>query len=296
MTILVGNTPLSWGVHTAETASAPYQQVLDDICETGYAGCELGPWGYLPTEADTLRTELAARSLALTAACVPVRLTHPPALDAGAAHVLAVGRLLAVLGARHLVLVDEVERDSRIARQAGRVHSPRFSEDEWLHFSAAVTQIARQLQDATGLKLAFQPHVGTHIESPEEARLLLDRLDPDLMDLCLDTGHWRYAGGDPVQALRDHGQRIGYVHLSDCDPNIRQFCIDEQLTFYEATQSGVFCALGEGDVDFPAVIQHLQALRYTGWVVVEQDALLEEPGADRINARRNREYLRKLGL
>jgi inosose dehydratase len=296
MTISVGNTPLSWGIHSVEDAPHPFAEVLDQICETGYAGTELGPWGYLPTDPEVLRAELDARSLTLTSAFIQIGLTDPEAIESGLAHTLEVGRLLAALGARCLVLADEMERGSKPARQAGRVRGPRLSDDEWDRFAAGVNRIAEALHAETGLRVAFQHHAGTYVETAEEVRRLLDRVNPELVGLCLDTGHWRYAGGDAVEAIREHGERIWYVHLADCDPNIRQFSIDEQLTFYEASQAGVFCTLGEGDVDFPAIIGALRRLQYSGWVVVEQDALLEEPDTDRNNARNNREYLRKLGL
>ena len=68
MTISVANTPLSWGVHSASETSPVYLDVLDQIRETGYAGTDLGPWGYLPTEPEALRAELQARELSLASA------------------------------------------------------------------------------------------------------------------------------------------------------------------------------------------------------------------------------------
>ncbi|MBZ0299035.1 MAG: sugar phosphate isomerase/epimerase [Anaerolineae bacterium] len=296
MTISVGNTPLSWGIQSVENAPHAFGDVLNEICETGYAGTELGPWGYLPTDPEVLRAELNARNLTLTSAFVHVRLTDPQAHEPGAAHVLEVGRLLAALGARILVLADDVDPDSKAARYAGRVRTARLSEDEWTVFATGVSHIAEVLHHETGLRLAFQHHAGTHIEIADEVRLLLDRLNPDRVGLCLDTGHWRYAGGDPLEAVQEYGQRIWYVHLADCDPNIRQFALDEQLNFHEAALTGVFCPLGEGDVPFPAILDGLRRLQYEGWVIVEQDAMLEEPDTDRLNARHNRDYLQKLGL
>ena len=75
MSIKVGNAPVSWGV--MEVAGwgeqIPYGKVLDEIAEAGYAGTELGPYGYFPTEPNKLtvgiistraatRRELRARS------------------------------------------------------------------------------------------------------------------------------------------------------------------------------------------------------------------------------------------
>lgn len=61
-------------------------------------------------------------------------------------------------------------------------------------------------------------------------------------------------------------------------------------------QQGVFPELGKGSVDFAGVIAELTKLNFEGWGVVEQDVLPGQ-GADPLtSARRNREYLRKLGI
>ncbi|MAS37173.1 MAG: xylose isomerase [Anaerolineaceae bacterium] len=296
MTISIANTPLSWGVHEEGNTTRSFVEVLDQIKETGYAGTELGPWGFLPTDPAVLRNELHSRELALAGGSLYANLIDPQAHDHIVEQARERGRLLAALGARFLVLMDEMKPDSKLARQAGRVRASRLTDDEWDVFATGVNHVAQALNDETGLRVAFHPHVGTHVEIPEEARNLLDRADADLVGLCLDTGHWCYAGGDPETAVDEYGDRIWHVHLADIDPNIRQFALDEQLTFYEAMQTGVFCPLGEGEVNFTAVLDDLRRIHYRGWLVVEQDNLLDEPDADRSNARSNREYLSKLGF
>ena len=67
-------------------------------------------------------------------------------------------------------------------------------------------------------------------------------------------------------------------------------------------REGLFPELGRGVVDFSAVVEALKGSGYRGWVVVEQDVLLEAgPGArlprnPKESARRNRDHLRRLGL
>jgi inosose dehydratase len=58
---------------------------------------------------------------------------------------------------------------------------------------------------------------------------------------------------------------------------------------------GIFCELGKGDVDFGKVVAELKAMNYQGWIVVEQD-VLPGMGAPKEYARRNREYLKRLGI
>ena len=50
--LLVGNAPCSWGTleHQDQSQSIPFNQMLDELVETGYTGTELGDWGYMPTD------------------------------------------------------------------------------------------------------------------------------------------------------------------------------------------------------------------------------------------------------
>ena len=50
--IRVANAPCSWGAleFDLEGEAPGYVQVLDEIAETGYAGTELGDWGFMPTD------------------------------------------------------------------------------------------------------------------------------------------------------------------------------------------------------------------------------------------------------
>jgi inosose dehydratase len=60
-------------------------------------------------------------------------------------------------------------------------------------------------------------------------------------------------------------------------------------------RQGVFCELGQGEVDFVAVLAVLRQQGYQGWIVVEQD-VLPGMGSPKASARRNRDYLRDIGL
>jgi inosose dehydratase len=58
---------------------------------------------------------------------------------------------------------------------------------------------------------------------------------------------------------------------------------------------GIFCELGRGYVDFPAIIASLRDNGYRGWIVVEQD-ILPGMGTPRESALRNRDYLKTIGI
>jgi inosose dehydratase len=115
------------------------------------------------------------------------------------------------------------------------------------------------------------------------------------MGLCFDTGHYSFAGGDPLEGLERHKDRIWHVHFKDHDPKIAAQSRVEGWTGVQSVEHGVFCELGHGNVNFPAVKAKLESLGYDGWIVVEQD-VLPGMGNPKESARRNREYLRSIGL
>ena len=77
--VRIANAPCSWGViEGIDGAHAGYRHVIDEMAETGYAGTELGDWGFMPTDPARLREELGARGLALVGSWVSVSCTTGP--------------------------------------------------------------------------------------------------------------------------------------------------------------------------------------------------------------------------
>ncbi len=298
MTLQIANAPVSWGIYEFEDINPkyPYTTVLDQIAETGYDGTELGPWGYLPTDPNVLRPELAKRNLQMLSAFVPVNFVDESAHAVGEAHALMVGKLLADLGAVCIVLADNNGTVPELVQQAGRRHGSALSRDQWDVYAKGVNRVAHAVYDQLGLKVVFHHHCAGYVETIDEVRNLMTRADQELVGLCLDTGHWQYAGGDAVKCVKEYGERVRYLHLKDCDPGIRELAIAERMDYFAAVAAGVFCELGQGSVDFPTLIGDMGALGYDGWAIVEQDILSDDLEAPRQSARRNREYLKTLGL
>ena len=65
--------------------------------------------------------------------------------------------------------------------------------------------------------------------------------------------------------------------------------------YFTAVGRGLFCELGQGKLDFPALIRWLGGRDDQSYVLVEQD-VLPGMGTPKESARRNREYLRSLGI
>ncbi len=293
MPIRLGNSPVSWGIFEFEAIEKKYsyQQVLNQIAATGYSGLELGAWGFLPTDPAALRSELERRTLNLLSAYVPVKLVDAGAHEGAERIALMVGQLLAQLGAKAIVLADDNGTVPALIAQAGRVTDVRLSPDQWDVVAMGVNRIARRVHDDLGLKVVFHQHIAGYVETAAETRELMSRTDDDLVGLCLDTGHWTYAGGDALACVREYGERIRYLHLKDCNPVVAQQCREQALDYFQATAAGIFCELGQGMVDFPGVFAAMEQLGYDGWAVVEQDVMTDDLDAPQQSARRNREYL-----
>jgi len=276
----------------------PASRVLDEIAATGYRGTELGDYGFMPTAPDALRAELAQRDLQLIGAFVPVALARAETHAAGVAEALKIARLLrdASDGSPFIVLADDNGSVDERRLNAGRIRPEQGLDDEqWSVFAQGAERVALAVRDETGLRTVFHHHCAGYIETPAEIARLLELTDPTLLGLCFDTGHYRFGSGDPLRGLRTHADRVWHVHFKDCHPGIARQARVENWDYFEAVRQGVFCELGQGDVDFPAIADALREHSYDGWIVVEQD-VLPGLGTPAESAARNRAYLRSIGL
>ncbi len=298
MAIRVANAPVSWGIYEFEDVEPkfPFTRVLDEIAESGYRGTELGPYGYFPTDPAAQRRELEKRHLRMVSAFVPVELVSKSAHEATTKEVIRVGTLLAALGAEHIILADDNGTVPDLVARAGQRTGSLLSADRWDVVAEGVNAIARRVHDETGLGTVFHNHCAGYVETPEEVRQLMGRTDPDLVGLCLDTGHWHFAGGDAVSALGEYGDRVRHLHLKDCHPEVASRCREQGMDYFQAVAADVFCLLGHGEVDFPAILAILEKAGYGGWATVEQDVLVDDLNAPKEYATRNVEYLKRIGL
>lgn len=312
--IHVGNAPCSWGslefaqLQASRSEPLTPQRYLDELSDSGYTGTELGDWGFLPTDARTLSQELRRHKLAITGAFVPLALKLPLAHAVGEQHATHVARLLADVSSEgtrpYVVLSDENGSVPERVAHAGRiVGSHGLSPAEWRTFADGVNRIAYSVKMQTGLPLVFHHHCGGYVETHEEIATLMALTDPSLVGLVFDTGHYAFAnrsdgaraGRDILRAMDAFAERIWYVHLKDYSACVASNARLKGWDYFKAVEEGIFCELGAGCVPFGDVIVWLQKRKYNGYVTVEQD-VLPGMGEPKESARRNRDYLKMLGI
>jgi inosose dehydratase len=294
MRVQVGTAPDSWGVwFPNDPLQIPWPRCLDEIAEAGYEWIELGPYGYFPRDLVVLRGELNRRGLKVCAATAIGPLEDPAAWTRLEEQVCSGGTLAAELGGKFLVLIDECYTNVF----TGQPVAPReLCPDAWKRLIESTHCLAERSRSETGLHLVFHPHAESHVEHEWQIQSFLEQTDPNLVSLCLDTGHHAYCGGDPVTFMRLHHKRIPYLHLKSVDADMRKRTEEESIPLAKAVAMDVFCEPALGLVDFAAFRDALREINYVGWGIVEQDMYPAPFDKPLPIARRTRDYLKTLGI
>ncbi|MEU7239493.1 sugar phosphate isomerase/epimerase [Streptomyces sparsogenes] len=292
--IRVGSAPDSWGVwFPDDPQQVPWRRFLDEVAEAGYEWIELGPYGYLPTDPARLAEEVGRRNLKVSAGTVFTALHRGPGVwDATWEHVSQVAALTQAMGARHLVVIPSFWRDDKTAEL---IEPPELTAEQWRDLSTGMERLGREVRERFGLDIVVHPHADTHIDGEENVARFLDATDPDLVGLCLDTGHYAYCGGDSVKLIETYGERIGYLHLKQVDPEILADVVKNEVPFGPAVQRGVMCEPPHGVPALEPVLAAARKLDVDLFAIVEQDMYPCPPDKPFPIARRTRRFLRSCG-
>lgn len=225
----------------------------------GFPATELGSDGYLPSSPAELRSVLEPHGLDLLAAFVPV-IVHDPAEAAETLRqATEMAELLQAAGATYFNSSPVTTWDWAPRRE--------LSNAEWDHTMQMFARL-EEITEAHGLVQVLHEHVGTIVETKVEIQRVVDHSS---IKFVLDTAHFAVGGYDPVEFVDNHADRVGLVHIKDCDLAVARRLNDGEISLMEAVQSGIFPTVGEGDLDMDAVISTLEANGYDGWYVLEQD-------------------------
>jgi inosose dehydratase len=290
----LGTAPDSWGVWFPDNpAQVPWDRFLDEAARAGYEWIELGPYGYLPTDPAQLRDELDRRGLKLSGGAVFAGLHHgPDALKQAVEDCRTEARLLTALGARHLVLLPEgyTELD-------GSLNQPvDLTPEHWRDLTTGMDTLARTLHNEFDVELVFHPHADSHVDTQPRVERFLTDTDPEHVQLCLDTGHIAYCGGDNLEIIRAFPERIGYVHLKQVDPAVLAQVQQQGLAFAQAVALGAMIEPPNGVPDMPPLLDELGRLDVDLFAIVEQDLYPCDPDTPLPIATRTARYLGDCGI
>lgn len=262
----IAGAPISWGVCEVPGWGEMLrpERVLPEMRSVGITATELGAPGFLPDDANELKDTLAAQGISLIGGFVPLVLQDRAQRADALERAEAAARTFAEQGATHFVtaLVQDYDWSTPVPLDAEGMAVL----NEGLH---AVDEVCAR----HGLTQVLHPHVGTLVETRSDIELALEHTD---VAWCLDTGHLFIGGVDPVTFAREHGGRVGHVHLKDVDQAVAARLMAGELTLLHAVQAGLFTPLGEGDVAVDEAIAALEAHGYQGWYVLEQDCALTD--------------------
>lgn len=261
----LAGAPITWGVCEVPGwgAMLPPDRVFGEMAELGLTATELGPVDdYLPLDATAIRGALAPHGLTLLGGFVPLVLHVRDAHDAAVVEARRIASVMADAGASVFVLA--------IVQDADWSTPQPLDDAAWAALATGVDAVAAAVWEL-GLTTVVHPHQGTLIERRAE----VDRL-AELSDVawCLDPGHLALGGYDPLEFLKNLGDRVAHVHLKDVDLAVAARLNAGELTLMAAVQAGLFRPLGQGDASIAELVAALDARGYDGWMVLEQDCAI----------------------
>jgi inosose dehydratase len=287
--ITIGTAPDSWGVwFPDDPAQVPASTFLREVVEAGYEAIELGPYGYLPSDATELQEALDEHGLRVLAGTVFSHLHQPDAWDYTWKQVTDVAALTRAVGGEHIVVIPEPWRDHK---SGAPKEDPELTPEQWDLLTSQTDELGRRILEEYGLHVQFHSHADSHVGYQPEIERFVEATDPRYVNLCLDTGHVAYYGGDCLELIGKYPERIGYVHLKQVNPAVVERVLDQNLSFPEAVRMG---AMIEPPLGVPAMGPLLDALSGLGRDlsgIIEHDLYPCPPDVPLPIAKRTRTYL-----
>ena len=300
MTITVAGAPVSFGVFELTPDSNDLvlptaDQVCATLQDTGYAGVDSGPIGFLGHGAE-LRERLARYGLELCGGWVDLPFSDD------AAFATALPTLEAALDVFAAVIATNPSRlplptladsgDAVRKENPGGGAGHTLDADGWAILARNVSTAAALVRDR-GLEPTFHHHACTFVETPDEVDRFLALTD---VDLTFDSGHLLLGGGDVLTGWRRWRERINHLHLKDVRVQLARDIVARKGGMIDVWSGGTFVPFGDGDLPMATFLDAVLTDGFDGWLVVEQD-LYPKPGIDslpqvRADHARNRDTLR----
>jgi len=232
----VGVQLIIWG----ERGRTNFTQVLDEIASIGYEGIEAGV-PHFENVSDP-KAVLSTRGLLLAGLHMNVGSADTKAVDEAVS-------LLGKTGGHYLLFSGAGGKEN--------------SDENYVKNAARLEEFGK-LAKKQGVMVCYHNHWQEIVDDARGTRIILENTSPEHVSLCVDT-YWVKCGGmSPVEFIKEYGDRVAYLHLKDGT--------EEGMK----TEPRKFLELGQGIIDFPAIIKAAEPLGVE-WLVVEQDRTERTP-------------------
>jgi sugar phosphate isomerase/epimerase len=245
------------GFHSSALHKDPIEAAIDKVAAAGYEAIELNaediPWAPPHVTPDLSGQE--RRSIRRRARDAGIAISavggHANMVDADAQTRRA--NLEYALGCIDLAADVGAEVDHLFS---GRLPPGVAREEAWRWLVDGVSRcIERGL--VRGVQVAFEP-VATHfVCNVAGLRELMDSLEPLALNVNYDPSHYLVHGDNCAEAVRSFGKRILHVHMKDARGTPEDY---------------QFPPFGQGDMDFPPIVEALRDTGYRGFLSVEYEA------------------------
>ncbi|MCZ6690013.1 MAG: sugar phosphate isomerase/epimerase [Planctomycetota bacterium] len=272
---------LAFAYNTNGFAHHRLDEALEVIAELGYQGValtldvhHLDPVRATDEEVDALKDRLRSLGLRIVIETggryiLDPRRKHYPSLLSAEGRERRIEFLLGAVRIANRLGAEAVSLWS--GRPDPGLASPDLAER---HLRSGIEVVSRGCE-GKGVRLALEPEPGMLVDTLGRFDALVAAVRPADLGLTLDIGHAHCLEREPTpEIIHRYGDRIWNVHIEDIRGKVH-----EHLPF------------GEGDIDFPPILDALRQIRYAGLVSVE---LSRNSHDAPLQARKSIEFLRSL--
>lgn len=277
--VKLGIAPIGWCNDDMPELGAEntFRQTVSEMALAGFTGCEIG--NKYPSDPAELKRQLDLRGMRIASRWFSSFLLTQPYDEVAQAFSKELD-FLAAVGADRINVSEQSysiqgQMDTPVLTGG---HKHVMDDAEWDRFCDGLNALGR-MAASRGFKLCYHHHMGTVVQTAAETERMMENTDPKLVWLCYDTGHFTFAGEDPLAMLKKYVSRVGHVHLKDMRLPVVEQARANEWSFLQAVRNGAFTVPGDGDVDFAPVFRVLDEAGYEGWLLVEaeQDPAKADP-------------------
>lgn len=130
---------------------------------------------------------------------------------------------------------------------------------------SCMADVAAQAAEA-GIVCCFHPNSAKNslFRTAEDYEVLFALLEPTAIGWAPDVGHLENGGIDALKLMKEHRNLIRHVHFKD------------------RVAENTWAVMGQGTIDYPAIMDYLAETGYKGWIMVEDESPAAEQDSDKV--------------